>query len=130
MYEEATLGTLLTTRKQFYDKKKFIEDGELKTLNKMLSEIDSQIVRRMQDEGMSQARDSLNTATFYLNEDVVPQIEDWNIFYKYIKENDYFHILHKRVSVKAYRELIENGEEVHGTTPKQLTTLRMRSNNS
>ena len=99
-------------------------------LNKMLSDLDGQIIRRMQDEGMSQARDSLNTATFYLNEDIVPQIEDWNIFYKYIKDNDYFHILHKRVSVKAYRELIENGEEVHGTTPKQLTTLRMRSNNS
>ena len=130
MYEDITLGTLLTTRKQYYDKKKFIEEGELKLLNKMLSEIDSQIVRRMQDEGMSQARDTDNTATFYLNEDVVPQVEDWNTFYGYIKQNDFFHVLHKRVSAKAYRELIENGEEVLGTTPKQLTTLRMRSNNS
>ncbi len=130
MYEDIALGTLLTTRKQYYDKKKFIEEGELKLLNKMLSEIDSQIVRRMQDEGMSQARDTDNTATFYLNEAVIPQVEDWNAFYGYIKQNDFFHILHKRVSAKAYRELIENGEEVLGTTPKQLTTLRMRSNNS
>ena len=127
-YEFMPLDDLLSQRKDLYDEKKSIEEGELKKINKDLKSLDGFIIRRMQDNGIQQCRANDGRATFYISEEVVPEIVDWDSLYTFIAENNYFHLLYRKVTARSFRELIENGIEVPGAEPKKRTTLRMRSN--
>ena len=82
----------------------------------------------MQDNGIQQCRGNDGRATFSISEEVVPEIVDWDSLYTFIAENNYFHLLYRKVTARSFRELIENGVEVPGAEPKKRTTLRMRSN--
>lgn len=127
-YEFLPLDDLLSQRKDLYDEKKSIEEGELKKINKDLKSLDGFIIRRMQDNGIQQCRGNDGRATFSISEEVVPEIVDWDSLYTFIAENKYFHLLYRKVTARSFRELIENGVEVPGAEPKKRTTLRMRSN--
>lgn len=127
-YEFMPLDDLLSQRKDLYDEKKSIEEGELKKINKDLKSLDGFIIRRMQDNGIQQCRGNDGRATFSISEEVVPEIVDWDSLYTFIAENNYFHLLYRKVTARSFRELIENGIEVPGAEPKKRTTLRMRSN--
>ena len=127
-YEFMPLDDLLSQRKDLYDEKKSIEEGELKKINKDLKSLDGFIIRRMQDNGIQQCRGNDGRATFSISEEVVPEIVDWDSLYTFIAENNYFHLLYRKVTARSFRELIENGVEVPGAEPKKRTTLRMRSN--
>lgn len=38
---------------------------------------------------------------------------DWDSLYKFIKENDAFHLLHKRVNQSGMREFLEENPDLH-----------------
>ncbi len=122
------LDDLMTERKDMFDRKKQIEEGELKAINKTLKAIDGYIIRRMQDQGLRQIQGNDGRATFSVSEEIVPEVTDWDALYAYISQHSYFHLLYRKVTARAYRELIENEEDVPGTEQKKRTTLRMRSN--
>lgn len=46
--------------------------------------------------------------------DDVPQVEDWDAFYKYVKKNDAFELLQRRLSKEAVAERIDDGETLPG----------------
>jgi len=45
---------------------------------------------------------------------IVPQASNWDLFYAYIKDNDYFHLLQRRPAVKACQELWGQGTMIPG----------------
>ena len=121
------VGQLLKTYKNLKDQKKAIESGELKSIKNTLDEMERVITRKMHDLGVRQMVDEDDTATFSLSEQVVPKIDDWDKIYPYIAENGYWHLLYRKLTATAYREIIEAGQEVPGVEPEVVTRLSMRT---
>jgi hypothetical protein len=93
-------------------------EGEIKTLeDALLVRLDSQ--ETVRSEG-KHASVSITTS-------VVAHVEDWTAFHAYIKRMGYFHLLQKRVSEPAYRELLEKGKKVPGVQPFTARKLNLRS---
>jgi hypothetical protein len=125
--ETMPVGQLLKTYKNLKDQKKAIESGELKSIKNTLDEMERVITRKMHDLGVRQMVDEDDTATFSLSEQVVPKIDDWDKIYPYIAENGYWHLLYRKLTATAYREIIEAGQEVPGVEPEVVTRLSMRT---
>jgi hypothetical protein len=49
-----------------------------------------------------------------------PVVRDWPAFYAYVKQNDAFELLQKRLGEAAYNERLEHGEQVPGVEMFQL----------
>jgi hypothetical protein len=45
---------------------------------------------------------------------VVPQVKDWDVFYKHVKKTGQFDLLQRRLTDSAIKERWENGKEVPG----------------
>lgn len=56
-------------------------------------------------------------ATVSVTESVVPNVQDWDSFYKYIARMKYYHLLERRPSVTGCRELFETKGAIPGVMP-------------
>lgn len=56
-------------------------------------------------------------ATVSVNESVVPNVTDWDAFYKFIARMKYYHLLERRPSVSGCRELFETKGAIPGVEP-------------
>ncbi len=67
--------------------------------------------------------DSIRTdaGTFYRQEDVIPNASDWSAFYGWIKENDAFDALERRIKKTFVKEYMEANE---GALPPGVSTFR------
>ena len=66
------------------------------------------------------------TSTFTIEPETAPQIADWDEFYKFIHENEYYHLLQKRFAVLACRELWELGEVIPGVNKFTSNKVRIK----
>ena len=55
----------------------------------------------------------------------VPQVKDWDAFYKHVKRTGNFELLQKRVGNTAIQERWDNGKEVPGVEHFTVVTLSM-----
>lgn len=60
---------------------------------------------------------------FRIEPTTVPQVEDWDDFYGYIHKNKYYHMLERRPTVLACREVWELGKEIPGVN--RFTKLKV-----
>jgi hypothetical protein len=100
---------------------------QLKELEKAYAEKVEKALQRMQDDGVQRVTGA--HATMSLSVNTVPNIEDWDKFYRYVKKNDAFHLLERRPAAKAWREEVENrrGKLVPGTKGFEKVTLLLRN---
>lgn len=67
-------------------------------------------------------------ASVSVGETIVPQVEDWDTFYAFIKRHNAFELLQRRPSVEAWREhaLNRRDKTVPGTVPftKRKVSIR------
>ena len=82
-------------------------------------------MERMEKEGLDKM--SGTKASLSISATVTANVEDWDAFYAYILKNKYTHLLQRRVSDPAYRELVESGKKVAGVTPFVKKRLNVRS---
>ena len=82
-------------------------------------------MERLEAEGLDKASGS--KATVSISANTVANVEDWDSFWSYIIKNKYTHLLQRRVSDPAYRELLEQGKRVPGVQPFVKRTLNVRS---
>lgn len=77
-------------------------------------------------QGIKRFSTDLGTATVTL--EVLPNLTDMDALWMYIKENDAPHLLQRRVSASAYRELVDAGVEIPGITTyiQRKISLRKR----
>lgn len=62
-------------------------------------------------------------SSFLIAPAIVPQVSDWDRFYKYIGRMKYYHLLERRPSVTGCRELWETKGEIPGV--EQFTKIRV-----
>ncbi|MGR5253615.1 hypothetical protein ACPV5S_15565 [Vibrio astriarenae] len=64
--------------------------------------------------------------TISVKEEDVPQVDDWDAVYRYIHAEQAFYLLSRRLLAAPYRELLEQGQDVPGTSPTTVRKLSVR----
>lgn len=72
------------------------------------------IMEEMENQGITKATGLLGTIS--LKETLVAHVLDWDKVYNYILRNKAFHLMQKRISDGAFRELLDNrkGKNIPG----------------
>lgn len=100
------------------------QDNELK---EQLTEIEGQLSVALDELGA----DSLavrGLGTVYRTEEIVPSVDDWDTFNSFVRDNDMLYLFQRRLNATAYRELLQQGIEVMGLNPTQITKITVRKN--
>lgn len=116
----ATIDNLWALREQ----KKKAEEA-IKEIEAKIKETEETLTERLEAEGMEKATGT--KATISIGTSVVADVQDWDEFWKYIIKNKYTHLLQRRVSEPAYRELLDAGKKVPGVLPFTKKKLNFRS---
>lgn len=95
---------------------------EAKALKATHDELEGALIKSLKDAGLDRVSAGGFTASH--NVEIVASVNDWESFYAYVKENDAFYLLQKRVASSAYRELLAiEGESPPGTEPHEKDKL-------
>lgn len=97
----------------------------LKDLKAAQDEIDLALLKKMDAEGLS--RTANGDYSVSINEDTVPDVEDWDALYNHIISTRDFSLIQRRVSSTAYKELLKLGEGVPGLSPRTIRKINFRS---
>lgn len=115
------------TEKLFNAKNKKAELNEkIKSVNEDIRKLEMTILDEMQKQGLFKAGG--RGGSVYIARQIVPKVVNWDQLYGYIKEHEYFHMLERRVSRKAFQEQYEDGQQVPGVEPVVFDELRTRKN--
>ena len=96
---------------------------ELKELKATESAAKLVVLKLLGESGLEKASGKLATAG--ITTDDVPHVVDWEAVHSYIKDNDRFDLLQKRIGVLAWRELFKDGVLVPGTEAAIDTDLSL-----
>jgi len=118
--KQSNIGQLIDTRARLKKKVKAQEE-KLAEMKVDLEEVEADIDDLMKEQGLTRAAGKLEQVSY--SESWVPDITDWDQYYKFIKRTGAFDLLHKRPSVTAWRERYNQGKIVPGTEPKKITKL-------
>lgn len=105
--------------------KKRAHEESIKELEKNMGTLQAELITQLQAEGITSSRGK--KASISISENVVPQVEDWEAFYKYIGRKKYFHLLERRPSTSGCRELFEKNGRIPGVVPHTKITLNLRT---
>lgn len=121
-----TTGQLVTAMLEIRDERK-----ELKRRDKILiglwRDLETQFLAQLDEQGQKRAGTDAGTAT--ITENVLPTIVDWDALTAYIVKEDATHLLQRRVSAAAFRELRDAGMTIPGVEPylQRQISLRRRT---
>ena len=101
-------------------------NAQIKLLNEDIRDYEMRIWRLMDAEEPSLLKFATSTGTIYLSPQVVPKVVDWNAFYGYIERNQAFHMLERRPSRGAFRELHAAHKLVPGVEAVEFDEVRTR----
>lgn len=112
----ATLGAQIDAIYALKLKKKQHED-EAVSLGKLIEAKEIILFAELEEQKIAGAKGKSASAS--IRESVVPQVEDWDEFYKYIHRNKAYELFERRVHAGAWREHAERRREktVPGTVP-------------
>lgn len=101
-------------------------ESEIKRLDANLKLMETTLKQAMLDQGVTEAKGTYGKAK-YDDKVLYPQVDDWGQFHQYIKENNMFDLLHKRISLTNYRQLVEAQVAVPGVVPNYVSEVNLRS---
>ncbi len=119
-----TVGAKVDMLIELRDKKKAAQevvdeiDGEMKAL-------EAQLLEQMDKEGTTQVRGKAATAS--VSETTVFNLTDDDAFFKFVHRNKYYHLLQRRLSAPAVREIFETKGVVPGCEPFVKRSVNLRA---
>ena len=119
-----TLGALIDALDDAREVKRALA-VQTKEAEATYNELAAEIIAKMDAEDTRKGEGKKAGAS--ITEVVVGQIDDYDTFTKYIKRTGYFHLLERRVSAVAFRELFEQKGAVPGLVPFTKRNLNLRS---
>ncbi len=99
-------------------------DKQSSDLKAEYEELETILLTRLAEEDTTQGRSKTATAT--ISEMTVPTIDDWEKFEEYVKENDAFYMLQRRIAAAAFRELNAQGVTIPGIKPMIQKSISLR----
>jgi len=106
------------------------KESDLKELKEMKASMEMELLDIMETQGMTKLSGSKGTIS--ISETVVPTVDDWDAFYKFLHRSKAYHMMERRVSSTAYREELETrrGQQIPGVSSYTKRKLNLRSINS
>ena len=95
-----------------------------KLINERIKAAEEQIMATMEKDGTDKVTGKL--ATVSISSTVTGNVEDWDALYAYIYKNKFGHLLQRRLSDPAIRELFETKGAVPGVVPFTKKRLNVR----
>lgn len=123
----ASTGSLIDRLWATREEKRRIE-AELKEVDESIKAQEETLMLSLDSEGLEKATGK--KASVSVSSSVSADVQDWDEFWKYILKNKFTHLLQRRVSDPAYRELLEAGKKVPGVQPFPKRRLNLRSLNA
>lgn len=96
---------------------------EVKELQVKESAAKAEVLKLLGESGLAKASGKLATAG--ITSEDIPYVKNWDEVYSYIKSNDRFDLLQKRIGVVAWRDLFKDGILVPGTEATVDTDLSL-----
>jgi uncharacterized membrane protein (DUF106 family) len=118
----ATIGATIDRMSALKDKIKEMQQ-RMKPLEDDYKELERSLIEQM--EAQEQARGAGKRASVTLNVAEVPNVLDWDEFYKFIGKKKWYHLLERRASVTGCRELFEQKIKVPGVAPVERKSIRL-----
>lgn len=106
-------------------KKKAELEAAVKDVEGQIALLDAEVLEALEASGVEKTATKHGTVS--ISTSTVAQVTDWDAFLTYIYRNKYGHLLQRRVSDPAWRELIEQGKKVPGTTGFTKKRLNYRA---
>ena len=120
----ANIGTLIDQLHEKREAKRALEN-QLKALEEEYKLLEEKLLIKFDQEGTTKGAGRLASAS--VSESVVGNVTDWDKFHAFIKKTGHFHLLQRRTSDAAVRELFEQGKKVPGCEPFTKKRLNLRS---
>lgn len=99
-------------------------NDDLKIAKAELEAVDQRFFEKFEeDAGQSWSN---NDFTFFISETINPQVEDWDQFNAYILQEGALHLLQRRPTATAYRELLSQDVQVPGVVPFVKRSINQR----
>jgi len=96
-----------------------------KDLRAQYSELEAKLIAALDLQEATQARGHSATAT--LNEEELATVVDWSQVHEFIRSQNAFFLLQRRINSAAWREAAaERGEPIPGTTVFKRRTIALR----
>lgn len=121
--QEMTPGEIIAELDQIREERKRIAQRD-KELVELWRVLEGKLIELGDKLGMKRMSSDSHTAT--ITQEVLPTLEDFDALWEYIKENDAPHLLQRRVSAGAYRELQDAGVDIPGITPYVQRKISLR----
>ena len=99
-------------------------EAEKKEVQDQFDNLERAVMAELDNSGTTLSRGIAASAS--VSEEELPNVKDWDAFYKYIQDNEAFFLLQRRVSSAAYRELKYSGTEVPGVETFKKRRLNLR----
>lgn len=97
---------------------------QLKALNEEIRDYEHRIWALMDKDDL--LKFATPQGTIYISPQVAPKVVDWDAFYRYIEEHQAFHMLERRPSRAAFRDLYEAHKTVPGVEAVEYDEVRTR----
>lgn len=120
---EVTLADLANDRDVLRERKRELE-AEIKLLDRALAANELAIIERLDELGVGKF--AVGKLSFSISENTVGNVVDWDQVHAYIRDNNAFHLVQRRLANAAYKELLDMGEELPGVVPFNKRTLNFR----
>ena len=115
--ENMSVNQLINERAELKDQMDRL-NKHVKELRAESDYVDVLLLKKMDAEGVS--RTANEAASVSINEDTVPNVDDWDALYGHVTSTQDFSLLQRRVSSTAYKELLKMGENVPGLSPRTV----------
>ena len=112
MIELSELGTTIDKLYSIREERLAIE-RRVKEMKSSEMDLRNKILEALENSGLKKASGAV--ATCGIKVATIPIVTDWDQVFNYIKNNDRFDLVQKRISVLAWRSTFEEGETVPGT---------------
>jgi hypothetical protein len=117
-------GDLIDRLFELREQKRAI-DSEIKEIEALMGTCTEQIFANL--DSLKMTRGDGKLATVSINESVVPNVEDWDLFLDYIYKKKAGHLLQRRASTEACRETFERKGAIPGVSAFVKRTLSLRT---
>jgi acyl transferase domain-containing protein len=120
----STIGEMADELQQLRERKRELE-AEIAVVEGQYKGIEDELLQQLEAQHTSTAKGKL--ASVSITSSVTANVTDWDKLYAFIKRHGHFHLLHRRVTDAAYRELLEHGVKVPGTESFVKKRLNVRT---
>jgi hypothetical protein len=83
-----------------------------------------ELLTRLDEQEMAKVTVGAGTAS--ITERILPNVEDWDAFYKHIHDTESYYLLERRPAAAAFREIVSSGDFVPGVVPYTQRQISLR----